>query len=751
MAYGIHWQINFVALHTNDSYRVEILEDNYNDEIVHLRGASNPFETIEDNNEDSFTPIRKQTGSLRIADTGKDMDGNPFDYTDMLPDNTFGLMVRLWKEGTTDTLRWIGYIRPDSLTSKMFEKVSIREFKLICPLGTLYEVPVEFSNNQNNFGTVATIGQILHKALNSAGIAWDYVYKQNNVYKRNDLLTKVSLLNFIGNNNPTHSNPAAGNIDAFNATWRDESISWGSILEEVCKFWGWSLYSRGMNLYIVARNQRDPFTKFPFANLNNTTNSEMQDETPVSINFEDLSYASTNHTECRRLGYKNVTIESNVNDKEVVLDPDYEHAEMSYWPVAANPDQIIHISNEYLYALRRLGQQDGQQNTSQQFFDNYQVYENRVIATSSLIANFVICRYDGWDNKAFRTATEFNFKKGICNYMAVVPTAYDAPLTFFAKTLEDVCIPLNSVICINASASISYNPDPDWPSAGENDTLFEDANTAPPATRAQRSDESYYFKPDLENRMVLAALKIGDLWWDYENGVWSSTFKKFPLTFREDGSIVDPQNTFAGAGFNPQGILFDNHQGSKGFCIYVTNGTNAGAGLCGRLKLHIYASVTSNEDHLMLLNNGVLNELSVSIYNTDSKLAPKNKASHEFKGVASTRFRNNLGVNLKMASGANNVYGLGQLYNSDFSLLTTMTFLNESQQTSIMQPEARLLERMTQFYRDVSVQNTIEVLDDQEAELPSTIILKDENVKYHMQNVSHNWREGTMKLTLINN
>ena len=76
MAYAVHWQINFVALHSNDAYRVDILEDGYSEDVVHLRGAANPFETTEDNSDDAFTPIRKQTGSLRIADNGYDMDGS---------------------------------------------------------------------------------------------------------------------------------------------------------------------------------------------------------------------------------------------------------------------------------------------------------------------------------------------------------------------------------------------------------------------------------------------------------------------------------------------------------------------------------------------------------------------------------------------------------------------------------------------------------------------------------------------------
>jgi len=740
MAYAVHWQINFVALHSNDAYRVEILQDNYNGSIVHLRGAANPFETTEDNTDDAFTPIRKQTGSLRIADNGLDMDGNEFDYTDLLPNDTFDLQVKLWKVGTTDTLRWIGYIRPDSLTSKMFEMVSIREFKLTCPIGTLYEVPVQFSNNKNNFGTVKTIGQILYTALNSVHVNWNMLHKQHNVSSIADLKAKVSLLNFISKNEPTHSTPSAGDIDAFTATWTDDSTSWGAILEEICKFWGWTLYSRALNLYIVARKQIDQYVRIEFPQLQNETPTTYS-ESPSSVNFEDLSYASTNHTECRRLGYKDITIESNVNEKKVVFDPEFDKLEMSYWPVAQDPNQIIHVSSfdeetgtyKYMYVLRRLGAQNAQQNNQTQYFDNYQIYENRQVATSSLIANSVLCTHDSWDNDTFKTAVSFNLTKGICCFLGVTPSAYDPPLTFFCKTLEDVCIPLNSVVCINASAEITYNPDPEYPSR---------SNTAPPF-----DDDG---KPILENRVVLAALKVGDLWWDNDNKVWTSQFKRFRLIFRKDGSIVDPINTFTTAGFNPTGILFDDHQGSKGFCIYVNAASNSGAGVCGRMKLHIYATTTTGSI-VALLNNGVLNDLTVSIYNTDSKLDPKNKATHEFAGVANDKFRHALNVSLKMASGSKNVYGLGQLFNNDLSLLDTLSFINYGGQTISVQPEQRLLNRMTEFYRDVSVQNIIEVLDDSVAELPSSIIVKEDGEQYHMQNVTHNWREGTMKITLINN
>ena len=727
MAYEVHYQIDFVALRTNDVFRLEILKDGTPDSVIHLRGAENPIETTEDNTDDIFSPIRKQTGHLRIADNGYDLDGNEFDYTDILPLDTFDHQVRLWQVGGTDVLRWIGYIKPDTLTSRLFEAVSIREFQIVCPLGCLYETHVSFSNTKNNQGTVKTMGQILYTALDSLGVDWANVYKQNNVQGRTDLTAKVSLLNFISNNEPTHTTPPEEDIDAFTSSWSDESTSWGNLVEEVCKFWGWVLYSRGYDLYIITPSQIKKFAQITFSSLNNISGS-MTDISDIEIDIDDLGWASTNHTECRRLGYRDIKIESNVNEGATVLDPDYSKADMSYWPVASDPNQIIHQSNDYLYVLRRMGEQSGQQNVMTQFLDNFQIYENRILQTSTLITDFVIHYSDGWGNEEFKTKTAFNFRKGICCYKG----GQSGAITFFAKTLEDICVPLNSVICIQANAALSFNPDPDYPST---------SNTAPPYQDS---------KPTLKGRPVTVALKIGDYWWDNENGYWTTTQSSFVITIKEDGSIATPSNTFSAYGFNPTGILFDDHNGSSGFCIYVTPETFTGSGICGRLKLIIYAEPYAAEPTTWQYNC-VLNSLAVSIYNQDSKLTPKAKGSHEYKGIGSVNFHNNLNVSLSMASGSENTYGLGQVYDSQIRLLSTVPFRTSQYQYENMQPEKKLLGRMRGTYSSVIMQDTIEVVDDMQASSPRAILNNHWSGTDNFRPLccSHNWREGTMKLTII--
>ena len=69
---AIHWQIPFKSLRSGTLYTVNIYDADYTDSTpVVLKGGAQPFTTQEDDNDDLFTPVRTQTGYLRIVDDGK--------------------------------------------------------------------------------------------------------------------------------------------------------------------------------------------------------------------------------------------------------------------------------------------------------------------------------------------------------------------------------------------------------------------------------------------------------------------------------------------------------------------------------------------------------------------------------------------------------------------------------------------------------------------------------------------------------
>ena len=66
------YSISFKSLRAGTVYTVNI-GSGIGD--VALKGAAQPFVTQEDDDEDMFTPIRTQSGYLRIVDDGKAADG----------------------------------------------------------------------------------------------------------------------------------------------------------------------------------------------------------------------------------------------------------------------------------------------------------------------------------------------------------------------------------------------------------------------------------------------------------------------------------------------------------------------------------------------------------------------------------------------------------------------------------------------------------------------------------------------------
>ena len=146
MAWNIHWQCCFQSF-GGTQYAVNIYEQNYTGSIVQLTGAAEPFVTQEDDNDDIFTPIRVQTGYLRVID----MDGTLLE--ELTPNGSTERLVRLvrgtYSNGTftagstsADTL-WQGFLQPVSYTQKWVSQPHEVEIPVQSFLGALRDV--EFS------------------------------------------------------------------------------------------------------------------------------------------------------------------------------------------------------------------------------------------------------------------------------------------------------------------------------------------------------------------------------------------------------------------------------------------------------------------------------------------------------------------------------------------------------------------------------------------------------------------------------
>lgn len=149
MAWNIHWQCCFKSF-GGTQYAVNIYEQNYSGSIVQLTGASEPFVTQEDNDDDIFKPIRMQTGYLRVID----YDGTLMES--IIPSSNTEKLVRLVQGNYTgtypsgsfsgSTIRWQGFLQAQAYTQPWEDNANVIEFPVKSVFGALEDVQLNQSN-----------------------------------------------------------------------------------------------------------------------------------------------------------------------------------------------------------------------------------------------------------------------------------------------------------------------------------------------------------------------------------------------------------------------------------------------------------------------------------------------------------------------------------------------------------------------------------------------------------------------------
>lgn len=232
MAMEIHWQVKFRSLRTYTLYTVNIYDADYTGSApVQLTGADNPFETQEDDNDDVFTPVRTQTGYLRIVDTGEDNDGNAFNWREFIPTTDIDRPVTLTDED--GTVMWMGFMQAQNFGARLYDTPQEREFPLQCPLTVASCTDVDITQKQ-----IRNFAFLLEKVVDIIPSVCrpKQFFIQGGPIASNRLLKRIDWQNFITEDDD-------GNIvPRFNMF---------QCLEEMCRFWGWTARICGTTLYLM--------------------------------------------------------------------------------------------------------------------------------------------------------------------------------------------------------------------------------------------------------------------------------------------------------------------------------------------------------------------------------------------------------------------------------------------------------------------------------------------------------------------
>lgn len=293
------YTISFKSLRAGTVYTLNI---GSGDDDVALKGAAQPFVTQEDDDEDMFTPIRTQSGYLRIVDDGS-VAG--FNWKDLVPLTAFGKPVALM---AGSTVVWQGYIQTQTFSGELYGGTQEREYPVICPLSVLdAKEPSVLERDTKSFAYL--LWTILSAAQTTGIVEFDNIYFQGGADARSWLQTKIDWKNF-------HNTDSDGVVSA--------KYSMYQILEDVCTFWGWTCRTQGKDVYFTCADDstEKDYLQVTLAQLQNLAGSTgtiiSRSNIPTVVLSGDI-FASRDNEDYIINGPSRAVVTADVNKQKTVM------------------------------------------------------------------------------------------------------------------------------------------------------------------------------------------------------------------------------------------------------------------------------------------------------------------------------------------------------------------------------------------------------------------------------------------------
>lgn len=229
---AIHWQIPFKSLRAGTLYTVNIYDAAYSGSPVVLRGAAQPFTTEEDDSEDMFTPVRTQTGYIRIVDNGLAADDTTaFNWKDLIPATDLDRPVTLTHvSGGATVVDWQGFIQTQNFSGELYGNPQEREFPVHCVLSAMSTQMVSTTISVANFF------KLIHEAFSyvPSPLSVGTFYIQGGTFAYFWLLSQFDWMNLLSVSNGT----------------TEAKYNYLEAMEDMCRFWGFTMRTAGQDIYL---------------------------------------------------------------------------------------------------------------------------------------------------------------------------------------------------------------------------------------------------------------------------------------------------------------------------------------------------------------------------------------------------------------------------------------------------------------------------------------------------------------------
>lgn len=244
-------------------------------EYVAIKGAAEPFHIEEDQSPDPFTPVRTQSGYIRIVDDGKAADGvTTFDWHDLIPENDTSRPVKFEGGGLT----WYGFMQAQDFGNSIYGSPQEREFPIQCCLSVLSTKQVSGASPYS----LLSFNNILTNAFDGiTTLDGNITMSFQDARSADRLSMMVDVQNFLEES----ESGLVGKYDYL------------QMVRDVCSLWGWSARMFGAQCHFTTPDQ------------SGTTPS-------VTLG---LNFANTKNEETIVRGYGKVTVGAEVNEADAAV------------------------------------------------------------------------------------------------------------------------------------------------------------------------------------------------------------------------------------------------------------------------------------------------------------------------------------------------------------------------------------------------------------------------------------------------
>ena len=490
-----------------------------------LDGGAVTFETQEDNDADMFMPVRCQTGAFRYI--GKNDHAT---WLGLIPTDALSKTVILQRQqGNTWNTRWQGYIQPQVFENEYPGNGTVEhDFSVQCPLSVLDTLDIDPSPTTTiNSNPTITFGALLQtyvfNRLTGTTIS-AYVMQGTTAVTSSRLGLKVMWANFLD----TDSN---NNVVC--------KYTCKQVLEEFCKFFGYTCRIHGTVVY---------FTQ-PTGNNVGFSSYTTLAGTPTAVQRGSFSITGSmlcdtdNHEEVHP-GIGKATVRSDINALDNLVEIPYDELFDKYNMGNLTQQSIVRPVDYYergVYNLIRQPDSNGGTLT----------YENDTVSLSCLMTTKPGTNNNAGDQKRYcrffvyddgdvgeiggavpESKTNFSWRKCIELFHSYVSGTPAGNIEMFKITSKQVFVVSDGILYINF-----------------------------------KCDEVSAWITTNQNPYATCRLKIGNKYWTgswsvnnrrWENSGWSDNSNStFTLLFSSEGarstrgSVTDPQ-------YNGCGIPIDN-------------------------------------------------------------------------------------------------------------------------------------------------------------------------------------------------